>query len=520
MTTKNKLLIIGLSITFVLVGVNACEDGLKDETFSVLDENLASKPENGEQAVRGVYAALKDNGGYGYYAGFMMWLTEYPTDALKAPGISKQGGQLDDLTYSASQSTIRDVWVSIYRLIARANVADQLIEKINYTGQGATEDLKKQHLGEVRFLRALAYYDATSLWGDVPLFPKKSGELSNEDENPKLTAQSLVEEAIIGDLEYAENNLPLTYDISEVGRATRGAAKSLLVRLYMRRGEWQKASDKADEVIALGTYALSPDVVNLFDRDNRADDEFIFVLKSSNAPGQYGINSNSVGQNSTPWDFNRGWGNFPMPLSFYQLFSAEDDRRELLSGVFKGIYGQVFTVPEAYGGIGGAAPDTVPLTYVWNLKYPHEGNYNYAGFNNVSIIRYADVLMYKAEAMNELAGPNQTSIDLINEVLGRSSVSPVAIGDFASKQDFRDFIFSERNKEFFMEMRRREDLFRWGKSTDGNPLSKFKEYVKPALDDPSKYSDNVNYTVFPYPQKEIDANTSLDESVNIGRVRY
>jgi hypothetical protein len=128
--------------------------------------------------------------------------------------------------------------------------------------------------------------------------------------------------------------------------------------------------------------------------------------------------------------------------------------------------------------------------------------------------------MYKAEAMNELAGPNQTSIDLINEVLGRSSVSPVAIGDFASKQDFRDFIFSERNKEFFMEMRRREDLFRWGKSTDGNPLSKFKEYVKPALDDPSKYSDNVNYTVFPYPQKEIDANTSLDESVNIGRVRY
>ena len=83
----------------------------------------------------------------------------------------------------------------------------------------------------------------------------------------------------------------------------------------------------------------------------------------------------------------------------------------------------------------------------------------------------------------------------------------------------RDYVFEERSKEFFMEMRRREDLFRWGKSTDGNPLSKFKEKVKPTLDDPSKYSDVVDYTVYPYPQKEIDANTSLDESINIGRVR-
>jgi starch-binding outer membrane protein, SusD/RagB family len=516
---KNKLFIIMLSIILMLVGVNACEDGLKDETFSVLDENLASKPENGEQAVRGVYAALKDNGGYGYYAGFMMWLTEYPTDALKAPGVSKQGGQLDDLTYSASQSTIRDVWVSIYRLIARANVADQLIDKIDYTSQGSTEGVKNQHLGEVRFLRALAYYDATSLWGDVPLFPKKSGELSNEDENPKLTAQSVVEEAIIEDLEFAEANLPLSYDISEVARATSGAAKSLLVRLYMRQGEWQKASDKADEVIAQGTYQLSPDVVNLFDRDNRADKEFIFVLKSSNAPGQYGINSNSIGQNSTPWDYNRGWGNFPMPLDFYTLFSSDDDRRNLLSGVFNGIYGQVFTVPEAYGGIGGTAPDTLALSYVWNLKYPHEGNYNYAGFNNVSIIRYADILFYKAEALNELQGPNATSVGLINEVISRSGLANIDVSDFGSKAELRDYIFNERNKEFFMEMRRREDLFRWGKSTDGNPLSKFKEKVKPTLDDPSKYSDNVKYYVFPYPQKEIDANTSIDESVNTGRIR-
>lgn len=515
MIKPNHIIKSLLLFAAVFVGVNGCEDGLQDETYSVLDANLATKPENGEQAVVGVYAALKDNGGYGYYAGYMLWLTEYPIDILVAPAVSKQGEQLDNLTYSASQATISAVWESIYKLIARANVADQLIGDIDYVGNGSTEALKNQHLGEVRFLRALAYYDATSLWGDVPLFPTKSGQLTEADDNPVLTAQATVEETMLEDLTFAEANLPDSYTTDEVARATSGAAKSLLVRLYMRQGEWQKAVDKANEVMAQGVYDLSTDVVYLYDRENRADNEFIFGLKSSSLSGQYGINSNSIGQNSTPWDYNRGWGNFPIILDFYALFDADDDRRELLTGEFTSIYGTLYSVPVEYGGTGHGEP----LSYVWNLKYPHEGNYNYAGYNNVPIIRYADVLMYTAEALNELNGVNQTSIDLLNQVLQRSNVTAVTLSDFTSKDDLRDFIFDERNKEFFMEMRRREDLFRWGNSTDGNPLSKFKEKVVPTLDDASTYSDEVDYTVFPYPQTEIDANTSLDNSINVGRVR-
>ncbi len=148
-------------------------------------------------------------------------------------------------------------------------------------------------------------------------------------------------------------------------------------------------------------------------------------------------------------------------------------------------------------------------------------NYNYAGYNNVSIIRYSDILLMRAEALNELNGPNDESVSLINEVRERSNASAILLSDFPSKESLRDFIFEERGLELFMEGRRRDDLIRWGRSTTNgaDPLLKFKEKVRPMLRDQNTYSDAVNYALFPYPIQEIQANTSLDVSINQGRVR-
>jgi starch-binding outer membrane protein, SusD/RagB family len=525
MNTNKKCLIVTMTIGMLLGGIISCEDNLQDETFSVIDENALSKPVHGEQAVRGVYAALRDNGGYGYYAGFYYWLNEYQADVVTASTVSKQGEQLDQLTYDASNSIINSVWLSIFRLIARANAADELISKIDYVGNGSTEQLKKQHLAEVRFLRALAYYDATSLWGDVPLFNKTSSSFTEADENPLLQSQILVEENIVADLAFAEENLPTAFGPEESARATSGAAKAMLTRLYMRQGAWQLASDKAQEVIDLGAYDLRAvnegGIKSLFENTNRNDSEFIFVLKSSNETSAYGVTSNSFGINSTPWDLNRGWGNLPIHLQFYTAFEENDARRDLLTGIYSSLYGQVISVPEEFGGIGGTAPDTVLATYIYNLKYPHVNNYNYSGFNNVPILRYADILMYKAEALNELNGPSQQTIDLINLVRTRSTADMIDLSDYSSKDELRDFIFAERNREFFMEGKRREDLFRWGNSASNGSdrLQKFKEMVTPTLKDATTYSDNINYFFFPYPQNEIDSNSSLESTINTSRVR-
>ena len=523
MKTKKKyiftLMVLSACLAF------SCKKGLEEETFSVFDASTLSKPVNGEQALTGTYAALKDNGGYGYYAGYLYWLYEYPGDVVTTTLTARQGVQLDQLTYDASNSAIGDVWTSIYRLISRANESEDLISRIDYVTNGSTDKIKNQHLAEVRFLRALAYYDATSLWGGVPLLDKPSSQFTEADENPTITDQATVEAAMIEDLKFAELNLPESFPASAIAHATSGAAKALLGRLYMRRLEWKNASDKLTEVIGKGYDLRSRaegGIVSLFSRGNRSDNEFIFVLKSSSEVDAYTINSNSFGQNSTPWDFNRGWGNFPLNLPFYSIFSPQDDRRELLTGKFNTIYGQVMAIPKQYGGEASAAGrDTLLATFVYNLKYPHTGNYNYSGFNNVTIIRYADVLLMKAEALNELNGPSAESIGLVNEVRTRANLPLYTVGSFASKAAFRDAIFEERNKEFFMEGRRRDDLIRWGKSASNgtNPLLKFKEKVLPTLKNPATYSDAVNYALYPYPQIEIQSNTSLDPSVNAGRVK-
>ncbi|TDE14671.1 RagB/SusD family nutrient uptake outer membrane protein [Dyadobacter psychrotolerans] len=516
------ILSIALLSGFFLVV--ACENGLEEETFSVYDENVLTKPEHAEQAVRGVYAALKDNGGFGYYAGYLYWLYEYPADVVTTTPTARQGVQIDQLTYDASNSVINNVWTSVFRLISRANEAEELISNVNYIGNASSVTVQNQNLGEVRFLRALGYYDATSLWGDVPLLLKSSSKFTEADENPALVDQAEVEKAMIADLQFAESNLPASYPPAEIARATSGTAKALLVRLYMRRGEWQKAADKALEVMNknydLRTTAEGG-VVSLYNTSNRSDNEFIFVLKSSNEAGAYGVNSNSFGINSVPWDYNRGWGSFPIHLQFYSAFEKTDARRDLLTGIFKTLYGQVISVPKQYGGLGGAAPDTVAATYIYNLKYPHVNNYNYAGFNNVTILRYADVLMMRAEALNELNGPNQESITLVNQIRTRSKLSELTLGSFTTKAALRDKIFEERGREFFMEGRRRDDLIRWGKSASNGatPLLKFKEKVLPTLRSAATYSDNVDYTVYPYPQNEIQSNTSMDASVNAGRVK-
>src|SRR5690606_33274086 len=136
------------------------------------------------------------------------------------------------------------------------------------------------HLAEVRFLRALAYYDATSLWGDVPLNLKSSADFTEADENPPLVAQGVIEDQMIADLQFAEGHLPRSYPVELNGRATKAAAQGLLARLYMRRGEWQKAADKCSEIITVGVYDLrgasEGGVVALFDNMNLSDNKFIF----------------------------------------------------------------------------------------------------------------------------------------------------------------------------------------------------------------------------------------------------
>src|ERR1700709_821459 len=127
------------SITIVAVlSIFACKKGLKDETYSVFDASKLTLPSDGDAAVIGAYAALKDNGGYGYYAGFLYWLYEYPADVVTTTVTSAQGITLDQLTYNPTDMVVNDVWISIFKMVSRTNEAEALINDIDYVGNGST----------------------------------------------------------------------------------------------------------------------------------------------------------------------------------------------------------------------------------------------------------------------------------------------------------------------------------------------------------------------------------------------
>jgi hypothetical protein len=129
-------------------------------------------------------------------------------------------------------------------------------------------------------------------------------------------------------------------------------------------------------------------------------------------------------------------------------------------------------------------------------EYPNQGISRSA--DDFPFLRYADILLTRAEALNEINGPNDESVELLNMVRDAAGVSTFTVGDFASKADFRDFLLDERGREFHTEALRRQDLIRHGKFID-----MAQDRGKPAQDFHVRY---------PIPQTEVERNANLDQN--------
>ena len=147
------------------------------------------------------------------------------------------------------------------------------------------------------------------------------------------------------------------------------------------------------------------------------------------------------------------------------------------------------------------AGDTVSLGEddVRSFKYPEDPDgTNSVTSNDLPLVRYADILLSRAEALNELNGPNQESIDLINQVRGAAGVDDIELTNFGSTQELRDFILDERGREFHTEFLRRQDLIRHGKF-----IEMAQQRGKPAQD---------YHVLYPIPQSELDRNSNLEQN--------
>jgi hypothetical protein len=473
---KNIKIIITLFIFTFTFTVIACENILEEEVFSQLGpSNFFKTAEDAEALLNAVYATSQGNPDR--LVNYLLF-GEIPTDILleRQGGINRHFRPIEDFTWDATHQRLTNEWNNQYKVIYNANVLLDNVPSIQMN-----DDRKKEILSEARFLRAFSYFYLYDLFGPTPLIT--SSHSSIDDRPERATKEAFL--AFV-ETELRESNKDLPPAAEQSGRASKGAALGLLTKFYLNNKKWKEAAATAQEVMDLGTYFIfkGNKRSDLFALENEGNMELIFVRPYIPQP----VFGNSYISHAAPPNYQYKYppkvnfaAQFKIRSEFLKLFEPEDERLEAF--IFEYI---------------NTSGETVVLGQddVRSFKYPEdpEAVRQFNG-NDIPLLRYADILLSRAEALNELNGPNQESINLINEIKDAAGVELIDLDDFPDKQSLRDHILDERGREFHTEALRRQDLIRHGKF-----IKMAKERGKQA------FEYHVRY---PIPQSEIDKNPNL-----------
>lgn len=473
-----------MKTTYTLVAVllltcTACENLLQEETFTTLSPtNFFNTAEDAEAVLNSVYGELR----YSDITRDAVTLQEVPTDIHieRFGGIFTFNQPIEDFVWTPSHNWLQNWWERRYRAIYKANTVLDNVPAINMD-----EERKREILGEARFLRAMNYFLLYDLFGPVPLV--LTSETRVEDRPERATEEEIVS-FIEDEMRTASEDLPLTPPRQQYGRVTRGAALGMLSKFYLMNKKWSEAASTAKEVMDLGVHDLFTEGhrTELFSPEHQRDNEFIFVANMSDTPTNDTGNGwlSHVAPDGYQWKYPPRVifaAEYRIRSEFLELFEPEDERYDAF----------LFEYVSTDG-------DTIQLgeDNVRSFKFPEYPNQGTSRApDDFPFLRYADILLTRAEALNELNGPNAESVQLLNMVRDAAGVSTFTVGDFGSTEAFRDFLLDERGREFHTEALRRQDLIRHGKF-----IEMARERGKPAQDFHVRY---------PIPQTEIERNENL-----------
>jgi len=418
----------------------------EDKYFKTQDDAVAS--------VTAVYASLSlDPGEQSLFGRNLYFLTDMATD-YAAAGVSATNPQvraLSSLTHDATSDRVQVAWRQIYAGINRANVSIDNIPKVV-----GNETVKTRLINEAKFIRGLLYFQAVRLWGGVPIELHEPTSIQLESLKSRRETVDAVYTQIISDLNAAEA-LPATYPASDAGRATSGAAKAILTKVYLTRKDYPNAILKAREVINGGYgYALFESFQDIFTKTKKNGKEHIFSVQFE--PNQAGNGSSGSTFQST--SFIGFTATEPADIIsdvtlFYDIYAPGDTRRDIS-------YAKTLPIPGTANIYTFPKPIFKKYLDLTNVATP--GNVAI----NFPIIRYADILLSLAEAINEQGTPTPEAYELINQVRRRAFGKPITTPDAAvdlsglTQTTFRAAIQEERKKEFVQEGQRWFDLVRWG----------------------------------------------------------
>jgi hypothetical protein len=384
------------------------------------------------------------------------------------------------MTHGAVNNELRSLMRWNYAGITRANYILEFQNNIDFSG-------KDQIIAEAKFLRAFYYFELVKFFGDVPLVIDRrigASEVTQLDRSPKSEVYAQIEQDLI------ESAAVLPVIARAKGRATKGAAQSLLGKVYLYQNKNSDAAQILDEVINSGTYSLIADYADLFSVANENNSETVFDVEYTGAEGggygclvclegNAGPGFHGIRQYNGPVYGDGNSYNLPTQ-NLYDAFASNDPRRDL-------------TVLDIDAFIA-AQPNAASITYAigagghtgfYNNKYiKRQGEIGLPDDDltspvNYRVIRYADVLLMAAEAHYQ-NGNSGSAQNYLNQVRNRVGLSSINI---SSVQE----IWNERRLELACEGHRFFDLVRTGQAAtniSGFQLNK--------------------HELFPIPQIEID----------------
>ncbi|GHU76036.1 membrane protein [Bacteroidia bacterium] len=490
---KNNHSFLAVLTLALAAGSFSCSDSLDVVPIGkLMSGNFPVTNEDAVAIVNGVY---QPNVSISTSLGYMIDLTSELEQNGENP--NSGGGLLGVLSIEPTNSYNESTYTALFRGISRANDA---IDKIT-ASTTISPTIKQRTIGEAQFLRAYYYQYAVQFWGDVPLV------LHNVDGTN--TTRASVDEVftqIVQDLQDAASNLPSVKEYSSVdkGRATKGAALAFLSKVYLvwgqlsdtggdtaKKDKFRKSVEAANQVT---DYQLEEEYLNNWSNSNRNGKENIFATQHAQNQADDGSGGNHLVHCSFSSGFSQSLPHVaPSSSKFYEEFDNDDQRKE-------GTYVKVLYNP--------ATGEDYTFDLPRYRKYIDITDASRSASNrNIdrTVIRYAEVLLIKAEALNELNNaPNAEAYDAINQVRRRAFKHfPVTAGPTAhdiipglNYEDFKKALQQERVFELTYEQTRRLDLVRW------------RIYVKTLKESgiPAKQSVELKHYRFPIPQTQREIN--------------
>lgn len=513
---------IVILICLILVFSNCSSDFINTPSKNDLDSGNFFKTEQDVLlALNGIYSSLQGSGMYG--GGLNQWQGIPGYDGLGDNAFNQYkwegpGNFMEGLA-TPNTGIFNQLWTDTYRTITRANLVIQKVQEISV--DLIPQTTKNELLGQAYFLRGLLYFNLAVFYESAPLILEP---LDIEDAFvSKNTFDELMAQIVI-DLKFASDNLPLSHP-NAFGYATKGAALSLFARVQLYNKQYTGTDgvlNLTNKVLGLG-YTLHPNYSELFSNAGEQSSEIVFSVRFL----QNALTSNgetfSATFGGTPKIDQRPMPNLVndfycidgLPISSSPLYNSNNqglnrDPRANATIYFKD---DIFfkpdpTDPSQDRAFLGNGPTTYGMRkYIRQSPDPTVGITIFGpGSQDFYVIRYADVLLMRAEAMVETGDVNG-AMDLVNQVRARVGMPRVQdVSGAVGVGQMRTIVRHERRVELALEGLRFYDLKRWNQIEEG---------VIRASGDPVP-SYNPQYlqgksSVFPIPQNEIDVNPNLKQ---------